>query len=265
MLTPQNNSKDFPYWLLVAVAIGLYLAYRVYSDDLYTQIIRIVSRGIWVTIFVTVFSFFAASLIGLLMAVGSLSRFLIFRQLARFYIEIIRGIPILVMLIYVSFVGAPLLVAGLNWLIEPLGFDPVKTRDLSLFWRAVIALTIGYSAFIAEVFRAGIQSVDIGQIEAAKALGLSGWQRFKKIIFPQAIRTILPPLGNDFIALIKDSSLVSILGVADIAQLGKIYAAGSYKYLETYNIVAYIYLIMTVGLSLLLRRLESKMRAAPKG
>ena len=265
MLTPQNDSKDFPYWLLVAVAIGLYLAYRVYTDELYTQIITIVSRGIWVTIFVTVFAFFAASLIGLLMAVGSLSRFLIFRQLARFYIEIIRGIPILVMLIYVSFVGAPLLVAGVNWLIEPMGFDPVKTRDLSLFWRAVIALTIGYSAFIAEVFRAGIQSVDTGQIEAAKALGLNGWQRFRKIIFPQAIRTILPPLGNDFIALIKDSSLVSILGVADIAQLGKIYAAGSYKYLETYNIVAYIYLIMTVGLSLLLRRLESKMRAAPKG
>lgn len=265
MLTPQNDSKDFPYWLLFAAGVGLYLAYRVYTDELYTQIITIVSRGIWVTIFVTVFAFFAASLIGLIMAVGSLSKYLIFRQLARFYIEIIRGIPILVLLIYVSFVGAPMLVAAINWAIEPLGFDPMRTRDLSLFWRAVIALTVGYSAFIAEVFRAGIQSVDIGQIEAAKALGLNGWQRFKKIIFPQAIRTILPPLGNDFIALIKDSSLVSVLGVADIAQLGKIYAAGSYKYLETYNIVAYIYLIMTVSLSLLLRRLEAKMRAAPKG
>ncbi len=264
MHTP-DNSKDFPYWLLVAAGIGLYLAYRVYTDELYTQIITIVSKGIWVTIFVTVFAFFAASLIGLVLAVGSLSRYLVFRQISRFYIEIVRGIPILVMLIYVSFVGAPMLVAAINWAIEPLGFDPMRTRDLSLFWRAVIALTIGYSAFIAEVFRAGIQSVDVGQIEAAKALGLNGWQRFKKIIFPQAIRTILPPLGNDFIALIKDSSLVSVLGVADIAQLGKIYAAGSYKYLETYNIVAYIYLIMTLGLSLLLRRLETKMRAAPRG
>jgi len=264
-LHTPDNSKDFPYWLLVAAGIGLYLAYRVYTDELYTQIITIVSKGIWVTIFVTVFAFFAASLIGLVLAVGSLSRYLVFRQISRFYIEIVRGIPILVMLIYVSFVGAPMLVAAINWAIEPLGFDPMRTRDLSLFWRAVIALTIGYSAFIAEVFRAGIQSVDVGQIEAAKALGLNGWQRFKKIIFPQAIRTILPPLGNDFIALIKDSSLVSVLGVADIAQLGKIYAAGSYKYLETYNIVAYIYLIMTLGLSLLLRRLETKMRAAPRG
>ena len=118
---------------------------------------------------------------------------------------------------------------------------------------------IGYSAFIAEVFRAGILSVDPGQIEAAKALGLSGWQRFRLIIMPQAIRTILPPLGNDFVALIKDSSLVSVLGVADVTQLGKVYAAGSFRFLETYNIVAYIYLVLTVGLSLMLRKLEARL------
>lgn len=265
MLTPRNDSNDFPYWLLLAATIGLYLGYRVFTDDLYTQIITIVSRGIWVTVFVTIVAFFSASLIGLLLAVGSLSNSLILRQLSRFYIEIIRGIPILVLLIYIAFVGAPALVALLNWVAEPLGIEPMRTRDISLLWRAVIALTIGYSAFIAEVFRAGIQSVELGQIEAAKALGLNGWQRFRHIIFPQAIRTILPPLGNDFIALIKDSSLVSVLGVADIAQLGKIYSAGSYKYLETYNIVAYIYLLMTVTLSLGLRHIERKMRADPVG
>lgn len=265
MLTPRNDTKDFPYWLLFAASIGLYLGYRVFTDDLYTQIITIVSKGAWVTVFVTIVAFFSASLIGLILAVGSLSNSLILRQVSRFYIEIIRGIPILVLLIYIAFVGAPALVALLNWIGEPLGIDPMRTRDISLLWRAIIALTIGYSAFIAEVFRAGIQSVEIGQIEAAKALGLNGWQRFRHIIFPQAIRTILPPLGNDFIALIKDSSLVSVLGVADIAQLGKIYSAGSYKYLETYNIVAYIYLLMTVTLSLGLRRIERKMRAEPEG
>ncbi len=260
-----NQDKDFPYWLLVAVTIGLYLAYRVATDELYTQVITIVSRGVWVTIFVTLVAFFIASIVGLILAVGSLSRFIILRQLARFYIEIIRGIPILVLLFYIAFVAAPALVVAINWLIEPLGFEPMRTRDLSLMWRAVLALTIGYSAFIAEVFRAGIQSVDTGQIEAAKALGLSGWQRFRHIVFPQAIRTILPPLGNDFIALIKDSSLVSVLGVADITQLGKIYAAGSFRFFETYNIVAYVYLMMTVTLSLGLRRLERKMRAEPEG
>ncbi|NOR61336.1 MAG: ABC transporter permease subunit [Rhodobacteraceae bacterium] len=260
-----RQDNDFPYWLLVTATIGLYLAYRVATDELYTQVITIVSKGVWVTIFVTVVTFLIASAFGLLLAVGSLSRFMIFRQLARFYIEIVRGIPILVLLFYIAFVAAPGLVVAINWVIEPLGFDAMRTRDLSMMWKAILALTIGYSAFIAEVFRAGIQSVDIGQIEAAKALGLNGWQRFRHIIFPQAVRTIMPPLGNDFIALIKDSSLVSVLGVADITQLGKIYAAGSFRFFETYNIVAYVYLLMTVTLSLGLRRLERKMRAEPLG
>jgi len=263
-LHPRQDN-DFPYWLLVTVTIGLYLAYRVATDELYTQVITIVSKGVWVTIFVTVVTFLIASAFGLLLAVGSLSRFLVFRQFARFYIEIVRGIPILVLLFYIAFVAAPGLVVAINWVIEPLGFDAIRTRDLSMMWKSILALTIGYSAFIAEVFRAGIQSVDVGQIEAAKALGLNGWQRFRQIIFPQAVRTIMPPLGNDFIALIKDSSLVSVLGVADITQLGKIYAAGSFRFFETYNIVAYVYLLMTVTLSLGLRKLERKMRAEPMG
>ena len=133
-------------------------------------------------------------------------------------------------------------------------------RDISLLSRAIMALTIGYSAFIAEIFRAGIQSVEPGQIDAAKSLGLTGIQRFRLIVFPQAIRTILPPLGNDFIAMVKDSSLVSVLGVADITQMGKVYAAGTFRFFETYSIVAYVYLILTVGLSLGLRALERRMR-----
>lgn len=261
----SQKENDFPYWLLVTATVGLYLAYRVATDELYTQVITIVSKGVWVTIFVTVVTFLIASAFGLLLAVGSLSRFIVFRQIARFYIEIVRGIPILVLLFYIAFVAAPGLVVAINWVIEPLGFEAMRTRDLSMMWKAILALTIGYSAFIAEVFRAGIQSVDIGQIEAAKALGLNGWQRFQHIIFPQAIRTIMPPLGNDFIALIKDSSLVSVLGVADITQLGKIYAAGSFRFFETYNIVAYVYLLMTVTLSLGLRKLERKMRSEPLG
>lgn len=138
----------------------------------------------------------------------------------------------------------------------------MKVRDVSLLWRAIIALTIGYSAFISEVFRAGILAVEAGQIEAAKALGLTPLQRFRFIVLPQAIRTILPPLGNDFIAMIKDSSLVSVLGVADLTQMGKVYASGSFRFFETYSIVAYVYLLLTVGLSLGLRALEKRLRRA---
>ncbi len=261
MITPPHQDKDFPYWLVFIGVVGVYLLYRVVSDDLYSQVLSTLSRGIGITIFVTIVGFTMASLIGLLLATASMSRFIILRQFSRLYIEIIRGIPMIVLLLYVAFVFGPGLVHFWNWIAEGIGFDQVRTRDFSLMWRAIIALMIGYSAFIAEVFRAGLLSVEEGQIEAAKAMGLSGWHRFRFIVFPQAFRTIMPPLGNDFIAMIKDSSLVSVLGVADIAQLGKITAAGNFRYFETYNVVALLYLLMTVTLSLLLRRLERKMRS----
>ncbi len=261
----QGEKEDFPWWLLLAGAIAAYLMYRVVADDLYARILATLSKGIFITVFVTLVAFALATAIGLLLAVGSLSRFLVFRQIARFYTEIIRGIPMMVLLLYVAFVLAPAMVAAWNWVATGLGLEPARTRDFSLLWRAIIALTIGYSAFIAEVFRAGLQSIDPGQTEAAKALGLNGWHRFRHIVFPQAIRTIMPPLGNDFVAMIKDSSLVSVLGVYDITQAGKITAAGNFRYFETYNVVALIYLIMTVGLSLLLRRLETRMRRNDHG
>lgn len=260
MIPTPPQDKDFPWWLLVAAGIAAFLMYRVVSDDLYSQVLKTLSRGVGITVYVTLVGFALASAIGLLLAVGSMSRFLVLRQMSRFYIEIVRGVPIIVLLLYVAFVGAPAMVAGWNWVLTNLGFDPIRTRDFSLMWRAIIALTIGYSAFIAEVFRAGLQSVETGQIEAAEALGMNRWLRFRLIVFPQAIRTIMPPLGNDFIAMIKDSSLVSVLGVMDITQLGKVTAAGNFRYFETYNVVALIYLIMTVTLSLLLRRLEARMR-----
>lgn len=264
MTPPASPGKEFPYWLAAAFVLALAAALAIASSSLYSQIFTTVARGVWITVWVTLAGFTLASALGLGIALMALSGSRILRQIARFYVEIIRGVPILVLLFWIAFAGTPAFVAGWNWITAPLQsaglFEPLLVRDVSLLWRAVIALTIGYSAFIAEVFRAGIQSVETGQIEAAKALGLSRVQRFRLIVFPQAIRTILPPLGNDFVAMVKDSSLVSVLGVADITQMGKIYAAGSFRFFETYSIVAYIYLLLTVGLSLLLRALERRMR-----
>jgi len=257
--------KDFPWWLLAVVALGGFAYWQILSDDLYTQVLTTLRRGIVTTVFVTLVGFALAAALGLLLALAALSRSLILRQVSRFYIEIIRGIPILVLLLYVAFVLAPALVALWNWGAESVGADPIRTRDFNLLWRAILALSIGYSAFLAEVFRAGLQSVDAGQIEAAEALGLNRWNRFRHIVFPQAIRTILPPLGNDFVAMVKDSSLVSVLGVLDITQLGKVTAAGNFRYFETYNVVALIYLTMTITLSLVLRRFEKRMRQRPDG
>lgn len=257
--TPQD--KDFPWWLVVAGGLGIWLFWNVLSDEVYAQVLATLGQGIKITVFVTLVGFALASLIGLGLAVMSLSRWAVPRQVARFYIEIVRGVPIIVLLLYVAFVLAPALVAGANHLRDLIGLDPVRGRDFDLLWRAVIALTIGYSAFIAEVFRAGLQSIERGQIEAAEALGLSGWHRFRLIVFPQAFRRILPPLGNDFVAMVKDSSLVSVLGVSDVTQLGKVTAAGNFRYFETYNVVALIYLVMTISLSLVLRHLEKRLRA----
>ena len=259
---PNNKARqrEFPYWLLLLVAIGIYLGYMVVADELYAQVFALLSKGLGITVFVTIVAFASACLLGLGLALAALSPYIVLRQLARLYVEVIRGIPILILLFYIAFIGAPALVAMINVVLEFLQLEPMQTRDLSLLWRAILALCIGYSAFISEVFRAGILSVDPGQIEAAKALGLSAWLRFRLIVLPQAIRTILPPLGNDFVALVKDSSLVSVLGVADITQLAKVYAASSFRFFETYNVVAYLYLLLTISLSLALRHMEKKLR-----
>ncbi len=254
------GDKDFPWWLVVLGAIGAWLFWLVLSNELYTDVLAKLTLGIETTVFVTVVAFGLASAIGLALALMSLSRSLVLRQIARFYIEVVRGVPIIVLLLYVAFVFAPMAVEGVNAVLGWLGAEPIRPRDFALLWRAIIALTIAYSAFIAEVFRAGLQSVDKGQVEAAQALGLSRWRTFRHVVFPQAFRTILPPLGNDFVAMVKDSSLVSVLGVTDITQLGKVIAAGNFRYFETYNVVALLYLTMTISLSLALRRLEEKLR-----
>ncbi|RUM20908.1 amino acid ABC transporter permease [Rhizobium phaseoli] len=266
--SPRHEKDDRPWWLAVLVLIGIILAVVIITNDIYAQVFRTVVNGAGITIFVTLVAFVLATVLGLGIALLGLADSIVLRQIARFYIEIIRGIPILVLLFYVAFVGAPGLVAAYNFIISPLvpaGIaEPILVRDLSLMWRAIIALMIGYSSFIAEIFRAGFQSVDIGQIEAAKSLGLSRYRRFRLVVFPQAIRVIFPPLSNDFVSMVKDSSLVSVLGVADITQMGKVYASGSFRFFETYSIVTYIYLILTIGLSLALRRIEKKMKQKPR-
>jgi polar amino acid transport system permease protein len=254
--------------LVALFVIGAAIAVAIITSDLYTQVFSTIVTGLGITVFVTLIAFALAIALGLAMALLGLSDYLPLRQFSRFYIELIRGIPVLVLLFYIAFVGAPGVVYAWNFLTAPLAreglVEPLLVRDISLMWRAIIALTIAYSAFIAEVFRAGIQSVDKGQVEAAKALGLSRFQRFRFIVLPQALRVIFPPLSNDFVAMVKDSSLVSVLGVADITQMGKIYASGSFRFFETYSIVAYIYLVLTIGLSLVLRQVEKRMQQAQR-
>lgn len=256
MTTP---GRDFPLWLVLLGGVLVWAFWQAFTSDIHAQILATLWKGVGITLLVTATAFAGASVLGLALALGAVSRFWLIRQAVRLYVEVMRGIPIIVLLLHVAFVGVPLAVETWN----ALGLPQARARDVPLLWRAVAALVLAYASFLAEVFRAGIQSVDPGQIEAAKALGLTRAQRFRLIVAPQAFRVILPPYGNDLVAMLKDSSLVSVLGVTDVTQLGKVAAAGNFRYFETYNMVALIYLGLTVTLSLALRRLEARLRQRP--
>jgi polar amino acid transport system permease protein len=270
---PSRLLSRLPYWLLLAIGLAVVLMWNITTDDDYTLIFNAVLEGVWMTLLVTVVAFAGALLLGLLIELLRLSGNRVLFEAATFYVEIVRGVPMLVLLYYIAFVGAPGLVDLINWFGRML-FDAGVThafasdlasfsiRNLSFGTRAVIALVIGYSAFIAEIYRGGIESIDVGQNEAAMSVGMNRWQTLGLVVFPQAFRRVLPPLGNDFIAMLKDSALVSVLGVQDITRLGDTYASSTFRFFETYNVVAFLYLLMTVALSLLVRGMERRIPRA---
>jgi polar amino acid transport system permease protein len=258
-----------PYWLLAAILLGVFFLIVMATRQGYQVILQAVTRGIWTTVYVTLIAYVLAMIMGLIVGLMRVSNSRFWREVSSFYVEIVRGVPMLVILYYIAFVAAPWIAGSVRGVGEALvstGFlaalgEPLsgfQVRDLNFTMRAILALTIGYSAFIAEIFRAGIQSIGRGQMEAARSLGMSYPQAMRTIILPQAVRNVLPPLGNDFIAMLKDSSLVSVLGVQDITQIGRVYSASTFRFFETYNVVAYAYLVMTIGLALLVRGLEKR-------
>lgn len=262
-MKPARGKREIPFWLLAIVLVGLFVGWLIVNDGQYAVIFAALRQGVFVTLWVSVVAFALAAILGLLVALARTSRSRILREVATFYVEIVRGVPILVLLFYVAFVGAPQIVDLWNWLRGfALGalLPELTVRDFDMTWRAIFALTIGYSAFLAEIFRAGIEAIPSGQSEAAASLGLTRLQAFRLVILPQAFRVVIPPLGNDFVSMIKDSALVSALGVQDITQLGKVYSSSTFLFFETYNIVAFLYLVMTIGLSLLIRLLETSLR-----
>ncbi len=258
-----DRLKALPFWLLGIILMGILVVWRVAGRSDYRVIGLALSRGIVTTLSVSLTAFAFSILLGLALGLLRVSRSRILREAATFVVEIIRGIPMLVILYYIAFVGAPFLVTVINGIFSPLirngMVEPLSVRSLDFVWRAILALTIGYSAFISEIFRAGIESIHRGQMEAAMALGMSRVQGMRYIVLPQAVRTVLPPLGNEFVAMIKDSALVSALGVQDITQLGKVYSASTFKFFETYNVVAMLYLVMTITLSMLVRLMEKRL------
>ena len=208
-------------------------------------------RGALISVELTICVMLLSLVAGLLLALGKIGRQPVIRLLCNIYIEVIRGTPALLQLFYIYFVLPSL---GIR-------FDP--------FLAGVIGLSVNYSAYLAEVYRAGIEAVPKGQVEAAKALGMSRRKLLRVIVLPQAIRIVVPPLGNYFISLFKDTSLVSIVTVKELIFTGQIIAAMNFQYFTIFTIIGVIYLSLSYPGALLVRYLERRMavgsRRRPSG
>lgn len=200
----------------------------------------------WVTIKISVLSMAVAMGVGLAVSLARLYGPFPARWLAVAYVEFFRGIPIL-LLLYLLYYGIPSIVAQAN-----LGFA-LKPTDFTV---AILAFGLNYAAYEAEIYRAGISSIPVGQWEAAASLGMSRPLTFRRIILPQALRTIIPPVTNDFVALFKDTSVVSVIAVVELTKQYQLLAKSSLKYLEVGAATAFLYLVMSVPLGYLARRLE---------
>ncbi|HVO41602.1 MAG TPA: amino acid ABC transporter permease [Aggregatilineales bacterium] len=262
------------------------------------------TEGIFLTPFLTIMAFLLALVIGLTLGLMRVSSDLVLFNLSTIYVEVMRGIPLVVILLATNFVIRPFLreqlassmpaladavkiavVLLIIWFVLPRLFRPALIieviRTLSLLGGVLLILTalinlfnvnfnldvlgagilglaLCYGAFLAELFRAGIQSIGKGQMEAARSLGMTYTQAMRFVILPQAFRVILPPLGNEFIAILKDSSLLTILAIAELTQVGRLFAAATFKTFPVYITIGTLYLCMTLFLSFVVRVIERR-------
>jgi polar amino acid transport system permease protein len=264
--------SEVPWWALIILLLGALVVYFIIVSPSYQTAFFFLITGVKLTVGVSLISFAIALVFGLVLGMGRVSKNIVFYTLSSVYIELVRGIPILVLLIYVAWVVTPLFVQLLNWLGAALagvavGFlaglaenwATLAIQDVDMVVRAIVGLAFAYAAFEAEIFRAGIQSIQRGQMEAARSLGMGYFQSMRYIILPQAIRRVLPPLGNDFIGLLKDSSLISVLAVRELTHMGKLHRARTFETFETWNTVTFLYLILTLSLSVFVKFIERRM------
>lgn len=202
--------------------------------------------GALTSLLVTLFSVIVGVLLGLIVAFGRISSRSYLRAISSAFVEFIRGTPLIVQIFIVYF--------ALPQLLNIRGIPPIMA--------GVLAIGVNSGAYTSEIFRAGIQSVDKGQTEAAKSQGMTYWQTMRYIILPQAFRRVIPPLGNEFVTLIKDSSLVSVIAVTELTYQAKLVAARTYQYFTMYIGTAVVYFVMTFAVSNLLGLLERRLRVS---
>jgi len=272
--SPFESLSKIPLWALIILAVGFFLLYMILANPDYHDTFVYLSAGVKMTLKITLMAFPIATVIGLFTGLARQSKNVIFYTIATMYVEVIRGIPLVVLILMIAFAVVPVYVDLVNK-IGSWGLTLISSGALGNFFnymvdysirsipmdiRAVIALSLGYGAFEAEIFRAGIQSISKGQTEAARSLGMGYVQCMRFIILPQAVRRVLPPLGNDFIAMLKDSSLATVLAVNELTQLTRLRRSSTFRVMEAFNVAAFLYLAMTLLLSAGVRVLERRMK-----
>ncbi len=238
--TPKDKGLVSAWRISLFGALAALAYLLIFHSDPYWEIFKFLPDGVLVTFEVTLSSISLAIVIGLFTGLGRISQNRIINLVASTYVEVVRGIPLLVQLFYIYYALA-------------------KFVQVPAMLAAILAMSFCYGAYMGEVFRAGIESVDNGQTEASLSLGFNRRQTMFYVILPQAWRTILPPVGNEFIALLKDTSLVSILAVADLLRRGREFASTTFDYFETYTMVALLYLLITLVLSKLVSIMEERL------
>jgi polar amino acid transport system permease protein len=249
-------------------ALGITLQF----GEPYGRIIQFLFDGVLTTLKLTITSFAFILIVGMLGGLSRVSHNRFISTIGWLYVEIVRGIPVLVWLLWIWF-ALPQLIQGTGralvqacegssggWVQAitcPLG-QTVSEIKLQPIPAAVLGFTFAYGAYMTEIFRAGIQSIPGGQMEAARSLGMTNIQAMRYIILPQAVRVILPPVGNEFVTLLKDSSLVSILAVSDLTRRGREYVARTFLSFDTFTMVALCYLILTLLFSRVFTALERR-------
>jgi polar amino acid transport system permease protein len=244
------------WWWLVAGVVGILIALVVLKPDPYLRMLIYMRDGIYITLVSTTLAFFLTLILGLFGGLGRLSKNRFIYTIATLYVELIRGIPLLVQLIWWYF-AFPVVIQGIGRAINN---EAMSTYQANAILMAVLGLTFCYGAYMSEIYRAGIQSIPAGQMEAARSLGMNYVQAMRFVILPQAVRIILPPVGNEFIALLKDSSLVSVVAVADLTRRGREYTSTHFNPIEAWSFVALIYLVMTLFSARVVSRIEAQTR-----
>lgn len=260
-------------WLVAFIIIDIIVVLGIFADPILVDTWNFITPGLGVTIQITLWSFLFAVIIGLFTALARVSTNPVLYNIATLYIELFRGLPLLVIILIFTFVVTPAIVdvvatvpalddliqGALGITAEAAARTTLRSRDIDETTRIIFAFALTYGAFMSEVFRAGIESIGRGQMEAARSLGMTYGEAMRYIVLPQALRNVLPALANNFVLLLKDTSLASAVAVPEISQLTRQYSSNRFRYPQGLLVLSFLYANLTIIMSMGVYWLESRL------